>query len=51
VWVKEVEDRAALAERVLRVEAESTVAVASAHEEIDGLVRKITLLEGVPAEV
>jgi hypothetical protein len=56
VWVKDVEDRATLAEReaqerVLRVEAESTVAVAFALEETDGLVRKIALLEGVPTEV
>jgi hypothetical protein len=36
---------------VLRVEAESTAALASAHEEAEGLVRKITLLEGELAEV
>jgi hypothetical protein len=56
VWVKDVEDQATLAEReaqerVLRVEAESTMAVASAHEETDGPVWKIALLEGVPTEV
>jgi hypothetical protein len=48
--VKDVEDRAALAkrealERVLRAEVEHATALASAHEDADGLVRKITLLE------
>jgi hypothetical protein len=48
--VKDVEDRAALAERealerVLRVEVEHATALASAHEDADGLVRKITLHE------
>jgi hypothetical protein len=56
VWVKDAEDRAALMERgvqerVSRVEEESTMMLASAFEEIETLVRKITLLEGELAEV
>jgi hypothetical protein len=44
-------DRAALAEReawemVSRVEAENTAVLASAHEDAEGLVLKIALLEG-----
>jgi hypothetical protein len=54
--VKDVEDRAALTERearerVSRVEVVSTGVLASAHEEIEGLVWKIVLLEGELAEV
>jgi hypothetical protein len=46
-----VKDWASLAarearERVSKVEAESTMALASAHEEAEGLVRRIALLEG-----
>jgi hypothetical protein len=53
--VNDVEDQATLAEReaqerVSRVEAESTVVLASAHEETEGLVRKIALLESELAE-
>jgi hypothetical protein len=53
--VKDVEDQATLAEReaqerVSRVEAESTVVLASAHEETEDLVRKIALLESELAE-
>jgi hypothetical protein len=49
--VKDTEDRAALVEReawerVSRVEAESAVALVSTREEVEGLVRKVTLLEG-----
>jgi hypothetical protein len=48
--VKDVEDRAALVkrealERVSRAEAENTTALAFAREDVEGLVRKITLLE------
>jgi hypothetical protein len=54
--VKDAEDRAALTERearerVSRVEAVSTGVLPSAHEEIEGLVWKIVLLEGELAEV
>jgi hypothetical protein len=54
--VKDVEDQAALAERedlerVSRKEVESATVLASAHEEIEGLVRKNALLEGELAEV
>jgi hypothetical protein len=54
--VKDTEDRAALTERetqerVLRVEAESTAVLASALDETEGLVWKITLLEGELAKV
>jgi hypothetical protein len=37
-------------ERVLRVEAKNAAALASACEDVDGLVWKITLLECEPAE-
>jgi hypothetical protein len=45
-----VEDWATLAERetlerVSRVEAKNTMALASAHEDAEGFARKITLLE------
>jgi hypothetical protein len=48
--VKDVEDRAALVkrealERVSRAEAENTTTLAFAREDVEGLVRKITLLE------
>jgi hypothetical protein len=51
ILIKDVEDHAALAEREAQervpiVVAESTVALASACEEEEGLVRKISLLEG-----
>jgi hypothetical protein len=51
IHVKDIEDRAALAEReaqerVLRVEAENTTVLASAHEDAEDLVQKIALLEG-----
>jgi hypothetical protein len=54
--VKDVEDRTALAEReaqerVSRVAAESTAALASGHEDAEGLAQKIALLEGELAEV
>jgi hypothetical protein len=56
IHVKGAEDRATLVERkawerVLRVEVESTVVLASAHEEVEGLVQKITLLEDELTEV
>jgi BMFP domain-containing protein YqiC len=38
-------------ERMLRVEEESTVVLASTREETESLVRKVTLLEGEHAEV
>jgi hypothetical protein len=49
--VKDVEDRSTLVERevlewVLRVKAENTVTFASTHEDVEGFVRKIALLEG-----
>jgi hypothetical protein len=49
--VKDVEDRAALAEmvaleKVSRVEVENATTLASAHEDVEGFVQKITLLEG-----
>jgi hypothetical protein len=42
-WVNDAEDRATIAEReawerVLRVEVESTLTLASTHEEVEGLV-------------
>jgi hypothetical protein len=37
-------------ERVSGVEPENTVALASAHEDAEGLVQKVTLLEGELAE-
>jgi hypothetical protein len=54
--VKDAEDQAALTEREARervssVEVVSTRVLASAHEEIEGLVWKIVLLEGELAEV
>jgi hypothetical protein len=54
--VKDTEDRASLMEReaqerVSTMEAENVVALASAHEDAKGLVRKIALLEGELAEV
>jgi hypothetical protein len=50
-----VDDRAALVERearesVLRVEAKNTAVLAYAREETDGLIQKVTLLEGELAE-
>jgi hypothetical protein len=53
--VKDVEDRATLAERetqekVSRVEAENVVALPLAHEDAEGLARKIALLEVELAE-
>jgi hypothetical protein len=55
-WVKDEENRATLAERearemVSRVEVESAMALNSAREETDSLVRKITLLKGELVEV
>jgi hypothetical protein len=52
--VRDAEDRAALVEReaqkrVLRVQAENTAALASSHEDAEGLVLKIAFLEGEPA--
>jgi ribosome biogenesis protein Nip4 len=38
-------ERVAL-EKVSRVEAENVEALASAHEDVKGFVRKVTLLEG-----
>jgi hypothetical protein len=51
ILVQDVEDRASLAERVSRVEAESVVMLASAHKEVEGIARKIALLEGELAEM
>jgi hypothetical protein len=56
IFVKDAEDRATMAEReaqerVSAVEAESVSTLTSAHEEAEGLVRKITVLEGELAEV
>jgi hypothetical protein len=53
--VRDVEDRATLAEmearaRVLRVEAESAAALASAPGEEEGFTQRIALLEGELAE-
>jgi hypothetical protein len=53
--VKDAKDQDTLVEReawesVLRVEVESTVTLASAHEDVEGLVQKIALLEGELAE-
>jgi hypothetical protein len=52
---KDAEDRAAMAkmeawERVSRVEVEKSVALASAHEDVEGLVWKIVFLECQLAE-
>jgi hypothetical protein len=52
---EDTEDRAALVEReawerVSRVVAENTTALAFAREDAEGLVRKITFLEGELAE-
>jgi hypothetical protein len=49
--VKDVEDWAALEkrvglEKVSRMEAESVVVLASAHEDAEGFVQKMDLLEG-----
>jgi hypothetical protein len=49
--VKDAEDRTALVEReawerALRIEAENAATLAFAHEDAEGLVWKITLLEG-----
>jgi hypothetical protein len=54
--VEDADDQTALVERealemVLRVEAENATALVSAHEDAEGLVRKIALLEGEHAEV
>jgi hypothetical protein len=54
--VKDAEDHTALAEkeaqkRVLRVEVESATVLASAREEAEGLVWKITFLEGELVDV
>jgi hypothetical protein len=54
--VSDAENWATLAERearerVLRVEVKSAAVLASAHEEAEGLVRRIALLEGDHAEV
>jgi hypothetical protein len=54
--VKGAEDRAALTrnevqERVSRVDEDSIMALASACNEIESIVRKVTLLEGELAEV
>jgi hypothetical protein len=53
--VKDVEDRAALAEREARervsiMEVDNAMALASAHEDVEVLVRKIALLQGELAE-
>jgi hypothetical protein len=55
ILVKDVEDRATLVEReaqerLSRAEVESTVVLASAHEEPEGHVQKVALLEGELAE-
>jgi hypothetical protein len=54
--VKDAKDRAALTgnevqERVSRVDEDSIMALASACNEIESIVRKVTLLEGELAEV
>jgi hypothetical protein len=54
--VEDADDQTALVERealemVLRVEVENAMALVSAHEDAEGLVRKIALLEGEHAEV
>jgi uncharacterized protein with gpF-like domain len=56
IHIKDVEDWATLAERearerVSRVEAENAAVLPSAREDAEGLVRKITHLEGELAEV
>jgi hypothetical protein len=53
--VKDAEDQTTLAEReprerVLRMEVQNAMALASAREDAEGLVRKIALLEGEFAE-
>jgi hypothetical protein len=53
--VRDAEDWASLSkrearERVLRVEAESTTALASAHGEVEDLAQRVALLEGELAE-
>jgi hypothetical protein len=53
--VKDAKDQDTLVEReawesVLRVEVENTVTLASAREDVEGLVQKIALLEGELAE-
>jgi hypothetical protein len=55
IHIKDAEDRAALKERearesMLRVEAKNTTSLASVHEDAEGLVRKIPLLECELAE-
>jgi hypothetical protein len=55
VCIKDVEDQSTLVEReirerVSRVEMENIAMLASAHEDAEGLVRKIALLEGELAE-
>jgi hypothetical protein len=55
VRIKDVEDRDALVEReaqdrVSRVNVENTTALASVHEDTEGLVRKVSLLEGELSE-
>jgi hypothetical protein len=49
--VKDAEDWGAMvereaSERMSRVEAENVVVLASTHEDVEGLIRKIVLLEG-----
>jgi hypothetical protein len=39
-----------LPEDVARQEVENTATLAYAHEEVEGLVQKVTLLEGEPAK-
>jgi hypothetical protein len=51
ILVQDAEDRASLAERVSRVEAESVIMLASAHKKVEGIARKIALLEGELAEM
>jgi hypothetical protein len=56
IRIEDAEDRAALVkmearERVSRVEVENAMALASACEDVEGLVRKIALLVGEHAEV
>jgi hypothetical protein len=56
ILIKDVEDWTTLVERearerVLRVEVESDATLVSACEKVEGLVRKITLLEGDLVEV
>jgi hypothetical protein len=56
IHVRDAEDWPTMAEgeaweRLLRVEEENTVALASAHKDVDGVVRKIAVLEGELTEV